>query len=157
VVWVHQDAWIHCPVADALHSLNNLIDREMTEEHPNVSLIKRLDPSDLAGAKDLFAENVVFHYFNPNMPELQGDYVGLDGIRTFFEMIGERTGGTFKVNPVSITAAGDELVVVRSRNTLTIGDRDIALDVVVVWRVLDGRIVEVWDIVPTQPSEVRDD
>jgi predicted SnoaL-like aldol condensation-catalyzing enzyme len=26
----------------------------------------------------------------------------------------------------------------------------------VVWRIVDGRIVEVWDIVPGQPTEVHD-
>ena len=57
----------------------------MTKEHPNIALLQRLDPTNLAAAKDLIAEEAVFHYFNPNLPELQGDYVGLDGIRTFFE------------------------------------------------------------------------
>lgn len=126
----------------------------MIEEHPNVSLLKRLDPSNLANANNLFAEDAIFHYFNPNLSELQGDYVGRNGIRTFFEIIGEKTGGTFKVSPVSVTAVGDELVVVQTRNTLSIEGQDIALDVVVVWRILNGQIVEVWDIVPTRPAEV---
>jgi ketosteroid isomerase-like protein len=125
----------------------------MTEEHPNISLLKRLDLRNLAAAKDLMAEDVVWHYFNPNLPDLQGDYVGLDGIRSFFEAVGEKSRGTFRIEPVSITAAGDELVVTQNRNTLTFQGRSIALDVVVVWRVLDGRIAEVWDIVPAQPTE----
>ena len=120
----------------------------MAEEHPNISLMKRLDPHNLASAADLFAPDVVFHYFNPNLPEMQGDYEGLEGIRSFFESIGEKSRGTFKVEPVSIDAVGEELVVVHSRNTLTLKDRHIALDVVVVWRIVDGRIAEVWDIVP---------
>lgn len=125
----------------------------MTGEHPNISLMKRLDPGDMAGAKDLFAEDAVFHYFNPNLPDLNGDYVGADGIRSFFEKIGEKSSGTFKVNPISITAVGDELVVTQTRNTLCFEGHDVALDVVVVWRILDGRIAEVWDIVPSQPSK----
>ncbi len=128
----------------------------MTNEHPNVSLLKQLDPGNMAAAKDLFAEDVVFHYFNPNLPDLQGDHVGLDGIRSFFEAIGQKSRGTFKVEPVSITAVGDDLVVVQSRNTLTIQDRFVAVDVVVVWRVLDGRIVEVWDIVSSRAAEGSD-
>tara|TARA_R110000787_G_scaffold285461_5_gene401234 strand:- start:651 stop:887 length:237 start_codon:yes stop_codon:yes gene_type:complete len=72
----------------------------------------------------------------------------LKGIRSFFETIAQKSSGTFKIEPVSIDAVGDELVVVQSRNTLTIQDQSIALDVVVVWRFVDGRIVEVWDIVP---------
>lgn len=118
----------------------------MTEEHPNVSLMKHLDPANLAGCTELFADNVVFHYFNPNLPELQGDYVGLAGIRRFFAAIHAQSAGTFKVEPVSITPAGDELVVVRTKNTLTLKNRPIAIDVVVVWRIVDGRIAEVWDI-----------
>jgi ketosteroid isomerase-like protein len=124
----------------------------VTEEHPNISLIKRLDPGNLANATDLFAPDVVFHYFNPNLPDMQGDYVGLDGIRSFFESIAQKSRGTFKVEPVSIDAVGDELVVVQSRNTLTLQDRNIALDVVVVWQIVDGRIAEVWDIVPGRPT-----
>ena len=117
----------------------------MTEEHPNVSLMKRLDPRDLS-TSDILAEEVVFHYFNPKLPDLQGDYVGRDGLRSFFESIGARSGGTFKVNPISVTAAGDELVVVHSKNTLTLKGEHIAIDVVVVWRFVDGRVTEIWDI-----------
>lgn len=84
----------------------------MSEEHPNISLLKQLDLRDLASAGHLFAENVVWHYFNPTLPELQGDYVGLNGIHSFFRAIGGKTRETFKVEPVSITAVGDELVVV---------------------------------------------
>jgi len=127
----------------------------MTEEHPNISLLKQLDLGDLASANDLFAENVVWHYFNPNLPEVQGDYVGLNGIRSFFQTIGGKTHGTFKVEPVSITAVGDDLVVVHARDTLTLQSRRIALDVVVIWRFVDGPIAEVWDIVPAQPTEIN--
>ena len=128
----------------------------MTGEHPNISLLKRLDLRNLAAAKDLMAEDVVWHYFNPNLPEIQGDYVGLNGIRSFFQNIGGKTRGTFKVEPVSIIAVGDELVVVHARDTLTFQGRPIALDVVVVWRFVDRRIAEVWDIVPGQPTEGND-
>jgi ketosteroid isomerase-like protein len=118
----------------------------MAEEHANVSLLKRLDLSNLAAAADLFAQDVVFHYFNPRLPDVQGDYVGLTGIRAFFEKIGVLTGDTFRVEPVSITAVGDELVVTQTRNGLTVQGQTIAMDVVVVWRLVDGRIAEVWDI-----------
>jgi ketosteroid isomerase-like protein len=128
----------------------------MTEEHPNVALLTRLDLRNIAAAKELFAEDVVFHYFNPNLPDMEGDHVGLKGVSSFFEAIGQKSGGTFKVEPVSIAAVGDELVVTQTRNTLTLQDRSIALDVVVVWRIADGRVVEVWDIVPSQPAESSD-
>ncbi|NQV20196.1 MAG: nuclear transport factor 2 family protein [Rhodospirillales bacterium] len=118
----------------------------MAEEHANVSLLKRLDLRNLAAAADLFAQDVVFHYFNPRLPDVQGDYVGLTGIRTFFEKIGVLTGDTFRVEPISITAAGDELVVTQTKNRMIMKGQPIATDVVVVWRFVDGRIAEVWDI-----------
>ena len=118
----------------------------MGEEHVNVSLIKRLDLGNMAATAGLFAQDVVFHFFNPLLPEVQGDYVGLSGIRSFFETIGAITGGTFSVEPISITAVGDELVVTHTKNRMTLQGRLIATDVVVVWRIVDGRIAEVWDI-----------
>ncbi len=128
----------------------------MGADHPNIKLLNRLDLRDLAAAQDLFAEDVVWHYFNPNLPEVQGDYVGLDGIRAFFQTIGEKSRGTFKVEPVSATAMGDDLVVVHARDTLTFQGRPVALDVVVVWRFEDGRIAEVWDIVPGKSAGTND-
>ena len=128
----------------------------MTEEHPNIALLKRLDLRNLEAAKDLFAEDVIWHYFNPNLPELQGDYVGLDGIRSFFQRVGEISRGTFKAEPVSITPIGDELVMAQVRDTLTIAGKSHARDVVVVWRIVDGRVVEVWDIVASQPAKSSD-
>lgn len=118
----------------------------MTDQHPNIALLQKFDPRDIAGCADVFAEDVVFHYFNSRLPDIQGDYVGLAGIQDFFGKIASLTGGTFKVNPISTTAAGDELVVVHTRNTMTLKDREIEIDVVVVWRFVDGRIAEVWDI-----------
>jgi ketosteroid isomerase-like protein len=126
-------------------------------EHPNITLLKQLDPRNMGASTDLFADNAVLHYFNPNLPELQGDHVGPDGIRAFFEALAELSRGTFRIEPVSVTPVGNELVVVQSRNTLALGEQSVTVDVVVVWRFADGRIAEVWDIVPGQPTEVHDE
>ena len=42
----------------------------MTDEHPNLALLKRLDFNNLAGAAGLFAEEFVWHYFNPRLPDV---------------------------------------------------------------------------------------
>jgi len=118
----------------------------MTEEHPNVALLKRLDPGNVAGAADVFAEDVIWHFFNPLLPDIQGDYVGRSGIQAFFEKMAQLTDGTFRVNPVSITPVGDELLVTQSKNTMVMEDQRIETDVVVVWRIVDGRVSEIWDI-----------
>ncbi len=127
----------------------------MTQDHPNVALLKRLDLRNLAASKGLIAEDVVWHYSNPNLPDMQGDYVGLDGVRSFFEAIAQKSGGTFQIDPMSVTPVGDELVVVQSRNTQTLQGRSVTVDVVVVWRIVDGRVLEVWDIVPGDAREVQ--
>ncbi len=122
----------------------------MSHKHPNITLIERLDPANLASAKEVFARDVVFHYHNPQLPEIEGDYVGLEGVGAFFQKLGEMTKGTFRVHPVSATPVGDHLVLVQAQNTLTLEDQQIAVDVVVVWRIDNGRVTEVWDI-PSVP------
>ena len=93
-----------------------------------------------------YAEDVLWHFYNPHLPDVEGDYVGVTGIQTFLDTMGALTGGTFKVEPLTITAVGDELVVMHNRNTMKLGDQPIATNVVVVWRIVNGRITEVWDI-----------
>lgn len=118
----------------------------MTEEHPNVALLKRFDPGNVIGTADVFAEDAVWHFFNPLLPDIQGDYVGRSGLQTFFEKMAKQTDGTFKVTPISVTPVGDELLVMQTKNTMILEDQQIATDVVLVWRIVDGHIVEVWDI-----------
>jgi ketosteroid isomerase-like protein len=118
----------------------------MTEEHPNISLFKQLDLRNLGEASDLFAEDFVWHYFNSHLPDLEGDYVGLGGLQAFFEKLGGVTGGTFEVEPISITPYGDELVVTHVRNRLVVGGAPIEIDAIVVWRIVGGHIAEAWDI-----------
>ena len=61
----------------------------------------------------------------------------------------------FKVNPMSITPVGDELVVVHTKNTMTFADQQIETDVVVVWRIVEGLIREVWDIPSVYSAETK--
>lgn len=128
----------------------------MTEDHPALAVLEQLDTSNIAASAHLFAEDAVWHYVNPNLPDLNGDYVGPANIGNFFAKLAEKSRGTFEIEPVSATPVGLELVVVQSRNTLTLARQVITIDVVVVWRVVEGRILEVWDIVPGQPTEIRD-
>jgi ketosteroid isomerase-like protein len=119
-------------------------------EHPNISIVKRvgsaIQAGDIGGARDVLGEDVVWHYFNPRLPELAGDYVGVPAVAAFFESVARRTGGTFRVEPVSASSAGDELVVTHGRLQLTLDARQIQTDAVVVWRLHNDRVVEVWDI-----------
>lgn len=84
----------------------------MTDEHPNIAVLKRFDPANVAETVDVFAEEVIWHYYNPRLPDLHENYVGRAGIQTFFEKLRLLAGSAFKVSIVSVTAVGDELLVV---------------------------------------------
>lgn len=118
----------------------------MTEEHPNLAVLAKLDIRDLNISAALFSDDFVWHYFNPNLPDVEGDYSGVEGLKRFFTIIAEKTAGTFKVKPISVTAFGEELVVVHALDTMELEGNLIAVDVVVVWRIVAGKISEGWDI-----------
>ncbi len=118
----------------------------MTDTHPNVALLSRFDPANLTEMADVLSADFVWHFINPSLPEQQGDYVGLAGLQDFFERIQAFSGGTFRINPVSITAVGDELVVVHVIDTMILEGTSLEVDAVVVWRIVDGKIAEAWDI-----------
>ena len=118
----------------------------MNQEHPNIQVLKQFNPLDITSALKVLAEDVVFHFYNSELADMQGDYAGHQGFLEFFEKMAERSQGTFQMNPVSATPFGDELVVVHTINTMNIKNMPIEVDAVVVWRIVNGKIKEVWDI-----------
>lgn len=118
----------------------------MTNAHPNLAVLAKLDLRDLDASADVLSDDFVWHYFNPKLPDLEGDYVGVEGFKRFFAILAEKTGGTFTVEPISATPVGDELIVVHTRNTMEFGESSISVHVVVVYRIVDGKIKEGWDI-----------
>lgn len=126
----------------------------MRDPHPNLALLQKLDLSNLDGCADLFAETFVWHYVNANLPDVAGDYVGVAGLKAFFDTLSKRTSGTFKVTPLSAETFGDEFVVTHVRDVLTLDGQSISLDAIVVWRVIDGTFAEAWDIPATKAVTV---
>jgi ketosteroid isomerase-like protein len=122
----------------------------MTNEHPNFSLLARFwqglsegDPSKVA---EVVADDFVWHFFNPTLPDLEGDYRGTGGIFSFFEKLQASSDNTFEIKRVSATPIGDELLVAHMRPTLSIEGVAVETDAVVVFRFRENRILEVWDI-----------
>ncbi|MGI9557334.1 MAG: nuclear transport factor 2 family protein, partial [Solirubrobacterales bacterium] len=95
------------------------------------------------------------HYFNERLPDLEGDYAGVDGLRTFFGRLQELSGGSFRVEPISLTPFGDELVAAHVTNILSVSGTDLELDALVLWRVNDGQVHEAWDIPAVRTSRTR--
>ena len=63
----------------------------MTEPHPNLAILGRHNPANLAESADVFADDAVWHFFNPRLPDMQGDYVGPRGIGEFFAKLAAKT------------------------------------------------------------------
>ena len=93
-----------------------------------------------------FADDFVFHFINPQLPDLNGDYHGFEGMADLFERLGQLSEDGFHNEPHSLTPCGDELLVAFATNTLGVGGELIDVDAVVVWRVFGGKIHEAWDI-----------
>ncbi len=125
----------------------------MIKEHPNISILKRFNPANLNTLAEVLADDFIWHYYNPELPELEGDYYGLSGLTDFINKLAVRSHDSFKVNPISITPLGDELVVTHVKDKLTLNGRLIEVEAVVVWRIVDGQILEAWDIPAVYTAE----
>lgn len=119
----------------------------MTEGmHPNLSLLGELNLADLNSCKSIIADDFVWHYYNSHLPELNGDHFGIDGWKSFFAKLGKKSNRTFRQKLIDGRAAGDELVVTQVCNTMALEGRSFEVDAVVVWRIVNGKIAEAWDI-----------
>ncbi len=118
----------------------------MNKEHPNVAVLKKFNPNNVNTFSEVLAKDAVWHYFNPQLPDVESDYVGIDGFKTFFKTMAERSKGTFKVNPISAIPFGDELVVAHVLDEINLEGKQMQIDAVTVWRIVNGKITEGWDI-----------
>ncbi len=114
--------------------------------HPNLEVMKKLNIQNLDESRSIIAENFIWHYFNPNLPELHGDYHGFEGFKDFFAKLNKKSKGSFEKKVINQHVVGDELVIIQTCNRLSYEGNTIEIDVVVVWRIVDGKIVEGWDI-----------
>ena len=116
----------------------------------NLDLVRRVGTLIQTGFanpdEELFAHDFVFHYVNPRLAELDGDYHGYDGFRSLFERLHQGSDTGFHNEPHSLTPYGDELVVAYATNTVSFGGTALDVDAIVVWRIVAGRISEAWDI-----------
>ena len=112
----------------------------------NLAVLERFDIRNPETCAGLVTEDFVWRFFNPLRPDLQGDYLGIDGLSRFFRQLGEMSDATFQVVPQKAWPLGDELVVAHTRNSFGEGIERHEFDVATVWRFRDGKVAEVWDI-----------
>lgn len=123
----------------------------MNQEHPNISILKQFNPADPSSAASILAKDFVWHYINPELPEMEGDYPGLRGLNNFFKTISGRTDGSFKVEPLSIVPMGDEIVVTHVKDNMVLNGKPMQIDALVIWCIIHGKIKEAWDV-PVLPT-----
>ena len=128
--------------------------RSPMAEHPNEAVVRRLYTAFSAGDGEalasIFAPDVVWS--TPGQSRITGEYKGLDEVLGLFALCGELTGGNLKVEPETVKAQGDTLVVSTHR---VIAERDgKKLDVHETERVMveDGRITRVDESVSDQAA-----
>ena len=114
--------------------------------HPNLAVLQQLDLHNLKACGSLFADHFTWHYFNSELPELNGDYHGLEGLQDFFAKLGHLSKGSFRQRLADVRPVGDELVITQVCNQMTLDDASFEVDAVVVWRIVNDQIAEAWDI-----------
>lgn len=114
--------------------------------HPSMIVLSKLDLKNLDECQNIFVEDFVWHYFNRRLPELNGDYLGVQGLKSFFEQLSKTSDASFEVNVIDGRPVGDELVVTHVCNRMNLDSQSIEFDAVVVWRIVNGKIAEAWDI-----------
>ena len=128
----------------------------MDKEHLNISMLKRFNPANPNTLAEVLAEDFVWHYINPELSALEGDYFGLSGLKDFFQKIAVHTSGSFKVHPISITPFGDELIVTHVKDRLSLEGKLMEIEAVVIWCIIDGQIKEAWDIPIVHTAKISD-
>lgn len=125
----------------------------MTEVSPHIELVRRVYRAfgqfDLATLEQLFAEEVEMVQVGRN--RLAGTFHGRDQLFGHFADIGRETSA-MEMEPVELLGS-DGRVAALNRMTVEIGGHSREFRVIHVFRIVDGRIVELYSV-PTDPYEL---
>ncbi len=126
-------------------------------EHPNVArarqALEAFTKRDLDAYSEFFAEDVVWHVggYHP----LSGDYKGRNALFGYFERVAELSGGTLRVEPLSILGSDRHLAM----STRATGSRaGHHLDVLLAQAFsigADGKFTEYWALADDQEAVDR--
>ena len=105
---------------------------------------------DIPAVLGMLDEDIAWHV--PGRSPLSGDYRGHEGVIGFFTRCHELSGGTLRVQPDRIVAAGDHVVVLTTVSAERNG-RSWSSPEVHVWRMRDGRAVEFREFQGDQQAE----
>jgi ketosteroid isomerase-like protein len=114
--------------------------------HPNVDLMRRYSAAMLSGqaatALPFYAQDLVLHI--PGRSPHAGTFHGQDAVFDYYTRVYRDTNGRLDVVGVDDILADDDYAVTLVRWRLTRGGRSIDIDRVVVYRLVNERIAEIW-------------
>ena len=115
-------------------------------DHPNLDLMQRysaaLSAGQAADALPFYAEDLVLHI--PGRSPHAGTYHGQDAVLAYYTRMFQDTDGQFENLGVEDILVSDTRAASLVHWRVRRGDRTIDIDRVVVYRIQDGRIAEIW-------------
>jgi ketosteroid isomerase-like protein len=115
-------------------------------EHPNVQRMREaydaFAKGDLEALREYWMPDIRWHV--PGHTDISGDYEGTDAVFGFLGQVFERSGGTFRVEPIALLADdryGAAIVLLTGRRE----DRDLRVQNSQVCRFEGDRVAEFWD------------
>jgi uncharacterized protein len=115
-------------------------------EHPNAVLLRRyvsaMQSGDTQAVLRFYTDDLVMHV--PGRSAHAGTYRGREAVLEYYTRIGRDTDGGFVVTGVHDILASDDHVAMLVGWRLSRGGRTIEIDRVVLYRLVDGRIAEIW-------------
>ena len=115
-------------------------------DHPNIELLRRysatLTAARAAEILPFFTEDCVLHI--PGRSPHAGSYRGQDAVLAYYTRIFQDTAGKFENLGIDDIMASDTHAASLVHWRVTRGDRTIDIDRVVVYRIDDGKIAEIW-------------
>lgn len=113
--------------------------------HPNEDLVRRgfaaFGTGDMATLGELFADDIVWH--GGGRSPISGDYKGKDEVFGLFAQLGERAGGTFRID-VHDVLANDKHVVALTTETGEREGKTLVDNGAQVFHVQGGKVTETW-------------
>lgn len=114
--------------------------------HPNIELMRRYSTASQAGrageALPFYAEDLVLHL--PGRGPHSGTFTGQEAVLDYITKVFQATDGRFEVLGVDDILASDDHAASLVRWRLHRGDRTLDIDRVVIYRIVDERIAEIW-------------